>query len=113
MSLNATEISSLIKERIEGVDLTEKTETVGHVLSVKDGVVHVFGLKDVMNGEMLSLPNHVTAIARSVITSNIADKDVVGGMPSRPVSQWRKTQALIHRLEEFFDRLKKVESRLP
>jgi len=57
--------------------------------------------------------NHVTAVARSVITSNIADKEVVGGMPSRPVSQWRKTQALIHRLEELFDRLKKVESRLP
>jgi UDP-3-O-[3-hydroxymyristoyl] glucosamine N-acyltransferase len=57
--------------------------------------------------------NHVTAVARSVITSNIADKEVVGGMPSRPVSQWRKTQALIHRLEEFFDRLKKLESRSP
>jgi len=57
--------------------------------------------------------NHVTAVARSVITTNIADKQVVGGMPSRPVSQWRKTQALIHRLEELFDRLKNLESRLP
>ncbi|MAH60727.1 MAG: F0F1 ATP synthase subunit alpha [Legionellales bacterium] len=72
MSLNATEISSLIKERIEGVDLTEKTETVGHVLSVKDGVVHVFGLKDVMNGEMLSLPNHVTAIALNLEKDSVA-----------------------------------------
>ena len=57
--------------------------------------------------------NHVTAVARSVITSNITDKEIVGGMPSRPVAQWRKTQALIHRLEELFDRLKKLESRLP
>ena len=41
----------------------------------------------------VQIGNHVTAVARSVITSNIADKEVVGGMPSRPVSQWRKTQA--------------------
>lgn len=57
--------------------------------------------------------NQVTAVARSVITSNISDQEVVGGMPSRPVAQWRKTQALIHRLEELFERLKQVESRLP
>jgi UDP-3-O-[3-hydroxymyristoyl] glucosamine N-acyltransferase len=55
--------------------------------------------------------NNVTAVARSVITSNLQDQEVVGGMPSRPVAQWRKTQALIHRLEELFERVKRLESR--
>ena len=78
--------------------------TVGHHLILGGQT----GIRD-----NVQVGNHVTAVARSVITTNIADKQVVGGMPSRPVSQWRKTQALIHRLEELFDRLKNLESRLP
>ena len=57
----------------------------------------------------VKIGNHVTAIARAVITSNTRDNALLGGMPSRPVSQWRKAQALIHRLDELFDRLKKIE----
>ena len=38
------------------------------------------------------------------------DKEVLGGMPGRPISQWRRIQALINRLAELFERVKKLES---
>jgi len=36
---------------------------------------------------------------------------VVGGMPGRPVKQWRQLQSLINRLGELFERVRKLESR--
>ena len=55
--------------------------------------------------------NNVTAVIRAVITANTLDKEVLGGMPGRPVSQWRQLQSLINRLAELFDRVRKLESR--
>ena len=55
--------------------------------------------------------NNVTAVARAVITANTQDNEVMGGMPGRPVSQWRKLQSLINRLGELFERVRKLESR--
>ena len=55
--------------------------------------------------------NNVTAVARAVITSNTQHNEVMGGMPGRPVSQWRKLQSLINRLGELFERVRKLESR--
>ena len=52
----------------------------------------------------------VTVIARAVVTSNTKSKEILGGMPGRPVSQWRKIQSLINRLNELFARIKKLES---
>ena len=52
----------------------------------------------------------VTVIARAVVTSNTKSKEILGGMPGRPVTQWRKIQSLINRLSELFDRVKKLES---
>ncbi len=55
--------------------------------------------------------DNVTAVARAVITANTQDNEVMGGMPGRPVSQWRKLQSLINRLGELFERVRKLESR--
>ena len=64
------------------------------------------GIRDNVN-----VGNNVTAIARAVITANTLDKEVIGGMPGRPVSQWRKLQSLINRLGDLFERVRKLESR--
>ena len=63
------------------------------------------GIRDNVN-----VGNNVTAIARAVITANTQDKEVLGGMPGRPVNQWRKLQSLINRLGELFERVRKLES---
>ena len=59
----------------------------------------------------VQIGNNVTAVARAVITSNTQDNEVLGGMPGRPVNQWRKLQSLITRLGELFERVRKLESR--
>ncbi len=64
------------------------------------------GIRDNVN-----IGNNVTAVARAVITVNTQDKEVIGGMPGRPVNQWRQLQSLINRLAELFDRVRKLESR--
>ncbi len=65
------------------------------------------GIRDHVN-----IGNNVTVVARAVITSNTSDKAVIGGMPGRPVTQWRKLQSLINRLAELFERVRKLEERL-
>jgi len=64
------------------------------------------GIKD-----NVQIGNNVTAVARAVITANTQDSEVVGGMPGRPVKQWRQLQSLINRLGELFERVRKLESR--
>lgn len=51
--LNPSEISELIKQRIDQLDVTAEARNVGTVVSVSDGIVRVHGLMDVMYGEMI------------------------------------------------------------
>ena len=55
-TLNPSEISELIKTRIEKVGLAAESRNEGTVTSVADGIVRIFGLADVMQGEMIELP---------------------------------------------------------
>ena len=76
----------------------------------------IAGDKLIMGGQSgikdnVEIGNNVTIIARAVVTGNTKEKEILGGMPGRPINQWRKIQALINRLTELFDRVKKLESR--
>jgi F-type H+-transporting ATPase subunit alpha len=51
--LNPSEISELIKQRIDQLDVSAEARNVGTVVSVSDGIVRVHGLMDVMYGEMI------------------------------------------------------------
>jgi len=53
MQLNPSEISDLIKKKIENFDLSAEAHTEGTVVSVTDGIVRVHGLSEAMQGEML------------------------------------------------------------
>ena len=55
--LQADEISSIIKERIENFELKIDVEETGKVISFADGVAKVYGLNNVMAGEMLEFEN--------------------------------------------------------
>jgi len=50
MQLSPTEISDLIKKRIEGSDLSAEAKTEGTIVAVTDGIVRIHGLSDVMAG---------------------------------------------------------------
>ncbi len=55
MQLNPTEISDLIKKRIDSFEAGTEARTEGTVVSVTDGIVRIHGLGDVMSGEMIEL----------------------------------------------------------
>ena len=72
--LNPSEISELIKTRIEKVKLTAEARNEGTVTSVSDGIVRIYGLADVMQGEMIELPNSTYALALNL------ERDSVGAV---------------------------------
>lgn len=74
MQLNPSEISELIKNRIQGVDDAANLRTQGSVVSVTDGICRVHGLSDVMQGEMLEFPGNVFGLALNL------ERDSVGAV---------------------------------
>src|SRR5213594_973361 len=56
MQLNPSEISELIKNRIQNLDTGAQMRTQGSVVSVTDGICRIHGLSDAMQGEMLEFP---------------------------------------------------------
>ncbi|PRH81703.1 F0F1 ATP synthase subunit alpha [Arenimonas caeni] len=73
-TLNPSEISELIKARIESVALSAEARNEGTVTSVSDGIVRIHGLADVMQGEMIELPNATYALALNL------ERDSVGAV---------------------------------
>ena len=63
MNIKASELGTLIKERIEHFDLNLQIEETGKVIAVADGVAQVYGLKDVMAGEMVEFENGQKGLA--------------------------------------------------
>jgi F-type H+-transporting ATPase subunit alpha len=73
-TLNPSEISELIKNRIEQFKLGSEARNEGTVISVSDGIVRIHGLADVMQGEMIELPGNVYALAMNL------ERDSVGAV---------------------------------
>ena len=69
--LKADEISSIIKERIASYDLSVNVEETGKVISVADGVARVYGLKNVMAGEMVEFENGEKGLAQNLEESSV------------------------------------------
>jgi F-type H+-transporting ATPase subunit alpha len=74
MQLNPSEISDLIKKRIESFETVSEARTEGTVVSLSDGIVRVHGLSDVMSGEMLEFPNNTFGLALNL------ERDSVGAV---------------------------------
>jgi F-type H+-transporting ATPase subunit alpha len=74
MQLNPSEISDLIKKKIESFDISVEARTEGTVVSVTDGIVRVHGLSDAMQGEMLEFPGNSYGMALNL------ERDSVGAV---------------------------------
>ncbi len=74
MQLNPSEISELIKKRIEKFEAAAEARTEGTVVSLTDGIVRVHGLADVMAGEMLEFPGNTYGMALNL------ERDSVGAV---------------------------------
>lgn len=71
VKLRADEISSIIKDRIQNYDLSVDIEETGKVISVADGVAKVYGLKNIMAGEMVEFENGEKGLAQNLEESSV------------------------------------------
>ncbi len=74
MALKASEISTLIKERIENFEASAEARDVGTVIAVTDGIVRIYGLADARYGEMLEFPKNTFGMALNL------EQDSVGAV---------------------------------
>jgi F-type H+-transporting ATPase subunit alpha len=74
MAIKATEISDLIKQRIEGFKDATEARNVGAIVSVTDGICRIHGLADARYGEMLEFPGNIFGLALNL------EQDSVGAV---------------------------------
>ncbi len=72
--LNPSEISEIIKQRIDQLDVSSEARNVGTVVSVTDGIIRIHGLADVMYGEMIEFDNGIFGMALNL------ERDSVGAV---------------------------------
>ena len=73
-TLNPTEISELIRQRVEQFEVSSEARTEGMVVSVSDGICRLHGLADVMQGEMIEFPGDTYGLALNL------ERDSVGAV---------------------------------
>ena len=74
MQISATEISELIKKKIQEFDIATEGRTEGTVVSLTDGIARLHGLSDVMSGEMIEFPGNTFGLALNL------EQDSVGAV---------------------------------
>ena len=84
MQLNSTEISDLIKQRIEQFEVVSEARNEGTIVSVTDGIIRIHGLADCMQGEMIELPGNRYAIALNL------ERDSVGAVVMGPYADLKE-----------------------
>jgi F-type H+-transporting ATPase subunit alpha len=72
--LSPVEISELIKQRIAKFDIKAEVRTEGTIVSLKDGIVRIYGLADVMQGEMIEFEGNTYGLALNL------ERDYVGAV---------------------------------
>jgi F-type H+-transporting ATPase subunit alpha len=74
MQLNPSEISDLIRQKIEQFELTTEARTEGTIVSLTDGIVRIYGLSDAQYYEMLEFPGNTYGLALNL------ERDSVGAV---------------------------------
>lgn len=74
MQLNPSEISNLIEQKISDLKIEAQSRNEGSIVSLTDGIARVYGLGDVMQGEMLEFPGGIFGMALNL------ERDSVGAV---------------------------------
>ena len=72
--LNPSEISEIIKSRIDKLDVSTEAQNEGTIVSVSDGIIRIHGLADVMYGEMIEFDGGIYGMALNL------ERDSVGAV---------------------------------
>ncbi|MCD0423554.1 F0F1 ATP synthase subunit alpha [Rhodopseudomonas sp. BR0M22] len=85
MDIRAAEISAILKDQIKNFGQEAEVSEVGQVLSVGDGIARVYGLDNVLAGEMVEFENGTRGMALNLETDNVgvvifgADREIKEG----------------------------------
>ena len=71
MTIDASEISEILKKEISEFDNETKVTEVGTVLTVGDGIARVYGLDNVKAGEMVEFPGKIKGMALNLEEDNV------------------------------------------
>lgn len=71
MSIRASEISEILKKQIEGFDNQAELKEVGRVVSVGDGIATIYGLDNVLAGEMVEFPGGLKGMALNLESDSV------------------------------------------
>ena len=71
MSIQAAEISEILKGQIKNFGQEVKVTEVGRVLSVGDGIARVHGLDNIQAGEMVEFPGGIRGMALNLEVDNV------------------------------------------
>ena len=66
MSIRPAEISSILKREIEQYEAEVRVDEVGTVIQVNDGIARIYGLKNVMSGELIEFPGEIFGMAQNL-----------------------------------------------
>ena len=72
--LNPSEISEIIKSRIDNLEVSSEAQNEGTIVSVSDGIIRIHGLADVMYGEMIEFDGGIYGMALNL------ERDSVGAV---------------------------------
>jgi F-type H+-transporting ATPase subunit alpha len=71
MQIKAEEVSAIIRQQIEGFDKQVNVAEVGSVLQVGDNIAKIYGLDNVMAGELLEFPGGIKGITLNLEEDNV------------------------------------------
>ena len=72
IQINTEEIASILQQKIKDLDIEETPKSEGKVISVKDGVIEIYGLTHVMAGELLTIGESTTALALNLEKDSVS-----------------------------------------
>jgi F-type H+-transporting ATPase subunit alpha len=87
MQIKAEEVSSIIREQIQAFDKQVNVAEVGSILQVGDQIAKIYGLDEVMAGELLEFPGGIKGITLNLEEDNVgavilgSDRDIKEGDP--------------------------------
>ena len=97
VKLQADEISSIIKERIENFEIDVDINEIGKVVGIADGISTVYGLNNVMAGEVVEFDNGARGLVLNLEEANVGvvvlgtSAGIIEGMSVKRVGELLKT----------------------
>ena len=71
MTIKTQEIASIIQSKLDRVQLDASISSKGAVITINDGIAQIYGLTDVMYGEMLQFEHDIIGVALNLETDTV------------------------------------------